>query len=187
MSEQQTSSSEPAPVPSELTVLHDAMTAAMKAALPQIEHVEAYPVLKEGMKLPALLYAMTGVAPATKPGDGRLCVKATFEACILVESKRKMAPLQAAILAAKLMQLLDEQYWNVDFVDQVRDVQAMPSEIIPELARCTGWSVLWHQDIYLGDTAWPWEHEPPGSLLFAFDPDTGPGNEPHYQAPEAMA
>ncbi|QGW77759.1 hypothetical protein GPJ81_14040 [Pseudomonas alkylphenolica] len=170
MSEPQTSGDELA-IPSELKVLHDAITATMVAALPQVRHVEAYPVLKEGMKLPALIYAMTAVEPATKPGDGRLCVRATFEACILVESKRKMAPLQAAILAAKLMQLLDEQYWDVEFVDQVRGVQAMPSEMIPELARCTGWSVLWQQDIYLGDTEWPWENEPPGSLVFVVGPD----------------
>ncbi|WP_256205410.1 hypothetical protein [Pseudomonas tussilaginis] len=186
MSEPQTSSDELA-LPSELTLLHDAMTAAMVAGLPQVKHVEAYPVIKEGMPLPALIYAMTGVAPATSPGDGRLCVKATFEACILVESKRKMAPLQAAILASKLMQLLDEQYWNVDFVDQVHGVQAMPTEMVPELARCMGWSVMWQQDVYLGDTEWPWENEPPGSLLFAFYPDTGAGSEGGYQSPEDMA
>lgn len=176
--------SEPQTLPSELTQLHGAMTATMKAGLPQIQHVEAYPILREGMKLPALLYAMTNVAPGVKPGDGRLCVTATFEACILLERSRNEAPLQAAILAAKLMQLLDEQYWDVDFVDQVKDMQASPTELIPDLARCTGWSVAWRQDIYLGDTEWPWENQPPGSLVFAFAPDTGPGNEAGYIRPE---
>ncbi|KXK67154.1 hypothetical protein BC89_34345, partial [Pseudomonas monteilii] len=83
MSEPQTSSNEV--VPSELRVLHEAMTAAFQAALPQVKHVEAYPILKEGMKLPALLYAATNFAPGIDPGDGRLCVTVTFEALILLE------------------------------------------------------------------------------------------------------
>ncbi|EJT83138.1 hypothetical protein PPS11_39563 [Pseudomonas putida S11] len=59
--------------------------------------------------------------------------------------------------------------------------------MVPELARCVGWAVQWRQDVYLGDTAWPWEDQPPGSLVFAFDPDSGPGSEDQYQSPEAMA
>jgi len=185
MNELQTSSNEV--VPSELRVLHEAMTAAFKAALPQIGHVEAYPILKEGMKLPALLYAATNFAAGADPGDGRLCVTVTFEALILLEAKRAMAPLQAAILASKLMQVLQQQYWELDFVDQAHDVQAMPADVSPELHRCVGWAVQWRQNIYLGDTAWPWPDEPPGSLLFAFDPDSGAGNEGGYFPPEALA
>ena len=185
MSEPQISSDELV-LPSELKVLHDAMTAALKAGLPQIQHVEAYPILKEGMKLPVLLYAATNFAPGVKPGDGRLCVKVTFEAVVLLESRRSLAPLQAAILAGKVMQLLDEQYWDLDFVGQVEDVQAMPSEVVPELARCVGWSLQWRQDVYLGDTEWPWDNEPPGSLVFAFHPETGEGSEGNYQSPEQM-
>ena len=185
MNEPQTSSDEQV-MPSELRLLHEAMTATFKAGLPLIEHVEAYPILKEGMKLPALLYAMTNVAPGVDPGDGRLCVTVTFEGLILLESKRAMAPLQAAILASKVMQVLNQQYWELDFVDQVFDVQAMPAEAVPELVRCVGWAVQWRQNIYLGDTAWPWPDEPPGSLVFAIDPDSGPGNEGQYVAPEAL-
>lgn len=186
MSEPQTSSSE-AVVPSELRVLHEAMTATLKEALPQIQHIEAYPVVKEGMKLPALLYAATNFAPGIQPGDGRLLVTVTFEALILLESKRPMAPLQAAILASKLMQVLDQQYWDLVFVDQAQDMQAIPAEMAPELARCVGWAVQWRQNVYLGDTAWPWENEPPGSLVFAFSPDTGPDSEGSYLSPEEMA
>lgn len=172
MNEQPISSEVAQVVPSELRVLHEAITATLQSGLPQFEHIEAYPkLIREGIKLPALLYAATGFAPGTKPGDGRLCVTVTFEALILLEAERAMAPLQAAILAGKLMQVLDEQYWDVDFVDHAKDVQAAPSEFVPELARCVGWSVLWRQDVYLGDTAWPWADEPPGSLVFAVGPD----------------
>lgn len=174
MSEPQTSG-DPLALPSELKVLHDTMTAALKAGLPEIQHVEAYPILKEGMRLPALLYAATNFAPGVKPGDGRLCVKVTFEAVVLLESRRGLAPLQAAILASKVMRLLDEQYWDLDFVDQVEDVQAMPTEVVPELARCVGWSLQWRQNVYLGDTEWLWPDEFGGHLKFTNYPDEQEG------------
>ncbi|MEZ0197377.1 hypothetical protein AB9U01_25320 [Pseudomonas qingdaonensis] len=180
MSEQPTS-------PSEFTLLHDAMTTAITDALPQCRHVEAYPKLvAEGMKLPALMFAMTAVEPGPDPGDGRTCITATFEALILVEEARPRAPLQAAILAGHLVKLLRLQYWDQDFVGPVTDVRGMPSET-PEILQCVSWSVHWRQDIYLGDTAWLWDDEPPGSLMFAFHPDTGPGSEGSYVAPEDMA
>lgn len=164
MSEQQT-------LPSELHRLHEAMTDAIKAAMPQVVYVQDYPVLEEGMPLPALIYALTNLAPWEDPGDGRVSLLATFEACILVESSRDRAPLQAAILAGKLVQLLHNQYWDLDFVDHVRDVQAMPTESIPELEQCSAWSVQWRQPVYLGETEWPWPDEPPGSLVFVVGPD----------------
>ncbi len=188
MNEPPISSDEPPVIPSELKQLHDAMTATLQAELPQFQLIEAYPKLvKEGMKLPALLYAATNFAPGDDPGDGRLCIKVTFEALVMLESSRALAPLQAAILASKLMQVLRLQYWDLDFVGPTENVEAMPAEFAPQLARCEGWAVQWQQDVYLGDTEWPWENEPPGSLVFAFDPDSGPGSEDLYQAPEALA
>lgn len=188
MQEPPMSSDESPAIPSELKQLHDAMTATMQEKLPQFQLIEAYPkLIKEGMKLPALLYAATNFAPGADPGDGRLCLKVTFESLVMLESSRALAPLQAAILASKLMQLLRLQFWDLDFVGAVENVQAMPAEFAPQLARCVGWAVQWQQDVYLGDTEWPWENEPPGSLVFAIDPDSGPGNEALYQSPEAMA
>lgn len=188
MQEPPISSDEPPVIPSELKQLHDAMTATLQAQLPQFQHIEAYPkLIKEGMKLPALLYAATNFAPCDDPGDGRLLLKVTFEALVLLESSRPLAPLQAAILASKLMQQLRLQYWGLDFVGPTVDVEAMPAEFAPQLARSVGWAVQWQQDVYLGDTEWPWENEPPGSLVFAIDPDSGPGNEGGYQSPEALA
>ncbi|MDG9891210.1 hypothetical protein [Pseudomonas juntendi] len=185
MSEPQTSDSEPSE--HELTRLHEAMTATIKEAIPQLQGVESYPVLEEGMAMPLMIYAMTNVQPGEDPGDGRVCIVATFEACILVESARDKAPLQAAILATKLASLLHYQQWGLDFTMPVEGVQAMPTMPVPELAECAAWAVQWHQTLYLGDTTWLWENQPPGSLVFAFDPDTGPGNEDQYRAPKDLA
>lgn len=187
MHEPPISSDEPQVVPSQLKELHDAMTATMREHLPLFKLIEPYPkLLEEGMALPALMYAATNFAPGVKPGDGRLCLKVTFEAIVLLESLRPMAPLQAAILASQVMRLLDDQYWNLDFVGGVENLQAMPAEAVPDLVRCVGWALQWQQDVYLGDTEWLWPDEPPGSLVFAFHPNTGAGSEDAYESPEAM-
>ncbi|MDZ5740964.1 hypothetical protein [Pseudomonas asiatica] len=171
----------------ELAELHTAMARIIREAMPQVVDVQHYPKLQEGLPMPALYFALSGLAPGPDPGDGRTAVMATFEACVLVESDREQAHLQAAILATKLVRLLDhDQYWGVECVDQAQDVHAMPSESIPELLQCAAWTVQWRHVLYLGDTEWPWEDQPPGSLLFAFDPDSGPGSEHQYQGPEAM-
>ncbi len=47
--------------------------------------------------------------------------------------------------------------------------------------------VEWTQSLRLGDPEWAWEDQPPGSLMLGFDPQTGPGHEPDYFAPEALA
>ncbi|RCL22977.1 hypothetical protein C6A77_19250 [Pseudomonas sp. AFG_SD02_1510_Pfu_092] len=170
----------------EVAELHAAMEAIMREAMPQVVDVQCYPKLQEGLPMPALYFALSGLAPGPNPGDGRTAVMASFEACVLVESDRDQAHLQAAILAAKLVRLLDDQYWGVDCVDAAQDVHAVPSESIPELLQCAAWTVQWRHVLYLGDTEWLWDDQPPGSLLFAFYPDTGPGNESQYRPPEEL-
>ena len=104
MQEPPISSDDPPVIPGELKQLHDAMTATLQANLPQFQLIEAYPkLIKEGMKLPALLYAATNFAPGDDPGDGRLCLKVTFEALVMLESSRALAPLQAAGEARKVL------------------------------------------------------------------------------------
>lgn len=170
----------------EVAELHAAMAATIRQAMPDVVDVQHYPKIEEGLPMPALYFAMSGLGPGPDPGDGRTAVLATFEACVLVESDRDQAHLQAAVLATKLVKLLHNQYWGVASVDLATHVQAMPSESLPELVQCAAWTVLWRHVIYLGETEWVWPDEPPGSLVFAFAPDTGPGNEESYLSPEAM-
>lgn len=180
--------SEPQTSDSELTRLDEAITATIREAMPLLEYVESHPVLDvDRMAFPALIYAITNVEPGEDPGDGRSCVLLTVEGCILVEHDRPKAPLQAAILASKLVSLVHYQQWGLEFVLPVQDVRAMPTETIPELVSCAAWSVLWRQVVYLGSTEWVWPDEPPGALVFAFDPESGTDHEGQYQPPEDFA
>ncbi|MGH8381024.1 hypothetical protein [Pseudomonas sp.] len=170
---------------SELQTLHGAITATIKAAMPQFETVEAYATADQNTALPALIHAVTGLKPGADPGDGRACVLATFEACILVDASHPQAALQAAMLATRLTVLLRQQFWQMDFVEAVKSVQALPVQPTTASTHPIIWRVQWEQALYLGAAQWSWPDEP-GPLAFAFSPDTGPGHEAGYQSPEDM-
>ncbi|WP_278929711.1 hypothetical protein [Pseudomonas qingdaonensis] len=171
----------------ELGTLHQAISAALSAGMPQLRHVEAFARPDENTALPALMHTLTGMRPGVDPGDGRTCVNASFEARILVSKARQQASLEAMTLAAQLTALLRQQFWSLGFVDAISQVQARPSAIPAEVPGTLEWRVQWQQPVYLGDLQWPWPDQPPGSLLFAFSPDTGPAHKDSYQAPEDMA
>jgi hypothetical protein len=165
----------------ELTTLHEAITASIKTAMPQLETVGAYAAANESTALPALLYAITRLEPGVDPGDGRSGIIASFEARILVDSAHQQASLMAVTLATELTVLLHKQFWALDFVDGASMVRAVPIAEMP-----TVWLVQWQQMVRLGVAQWPWPDEP-GPVVFAFSPDTGSGNEGNYQLPEDMA
>lgn len=171
---------------SELANLHQAITATIKSAMPALASVDAYGAANEHTALPALFHAISALKPGADPGDGRSCIVATIEARILVDSTHPQAPLQAVTLATQLTVLLRKQFWEVDFVEEAKQVQALPVAPIPGSPPTTAWVVQWEQVLRLGQVQWPWPDEP-GPLVFAFSPDTGPGNEGNYQSPEDLA
>ncbi|OOV98545.1 hypothetical protein MF4836_09350 [Pseudomonas sp. MF4836] len=170
----------------ELTQLQGAIMATIKLAMPQLHTVEALPKVLEDATEPALYLAITGLDQGTDPGDGRSCMQATLEARVRVDANLVQAPLQAAILAAQLIELLRCQQWDLDFVEGATAVSAKPADIVSEPAYRAEWIVRWQQLIYLGQEQWPWPNQPPGTLVLGVGPDTGALDEGRYQSPEQM-
>lgn len=169
---------------SELSRLHEAITTTIKAAMPQFETVGSYTTVQQDTALPALFHTITSLKPSTDPGDGHSCILATFEARIAVDGHRPQAALESTELAAQLMVVLRKQYWGIDFVEEAHTLQALPQAT--DLPTAT-WVLQWQQVLHLGEAQWHWPNQPPGSLVFAFDPDSGPGKEGGYKAPEDFA
>lgn len=170
---------------SELTTLHDAITRIISEQMPRVVHVEQFPELGAEVMTPALLYGITDMAPGQDRGEGKTAIIGRFQSCILVEADRPRASLQAAILAGQMMTVLKDQWWNLDFVTgPPEQVHAQPEAPTLELEQFVMWSVQWIQPFELGEFEWPWPDEPPGSLVFGFSPDIGPGSEQQYVAPE---
>ncbi|OLS59615.1 hypothetical protein [Pseudomonas putida] len=167
---------------SDLNALHQAISASIEAAMPQLATVGSYAVVQQETPLPALFHGIVDLKPGIDPGDGHSRVVATFEARISTDGSRAQAPLETVTLAAQLMVLLRKQYWGIDFVEEAIGIQAVPTT-----TSSSTWTVQWQQALHLGEAQWPWPNQPPGTLVLAFDPDAGPGHESDYKAPEDFA
>lgn len=170
----------------ELQTLHEAITATIKSAMPQLQIVDAYAMAAQDTALPALFHSIAGLKPGVDPGDGRSCIVAIIDARILVDASLAQASLQAATLATQLTVLLRKQFWDLDFVEEAKNVQGLPVQAAPGALHPVSWVVQWEQTLHLGDPQWPWPDEP-GPIAFAFSPDTGPGHEGGYQTPEELS
>lgn len=156
---------------SELTILHEAIEATLRERMPKVVHVEAYPELESIVAEPALLFALVDMKPGEDTGTGKTAMACQFQAAILVDATRTRAPLQAAILAAQLANVLRGQYWDLEFVDAPSRVHARPDGSTPELAQFCVWVVDWLQVVHFGEFEWPWPDEAPGTLVFDLGSD----------------
>lgn len=156
---------------SELTILHEAIEATLRERMPKVVHVEAYPELESIVAEPALLFALVDMKPGEDKGTGKTAMVCQFQAAILVDATRSRAPLQAAILAAQLANVLRSQYWDLEFVDATSRVHARPDGSTPELAQFCVWVVDWVQEVHFGEFEWPWPDEAPGTLVFDLGSD----------------
>lgn len=164
---------------SELATLHAALTAAIREAIPDFASVDIASEPGGNPALPSLRHGIVRMTADTAPRDGRSVLVTTFEADITPDLGNPEARLQGSLLAAQMMDLLRQQFWGLDFVEASRNVQAQFDG--------GHWIVRWEQPVLLGQPQWHWPDQPPGTLVFGIDPDTGPGNEAGYIAPEALS
>ncbi|QVM90226.1 hypothetical protein JYG34_19775 [Pseudomonas entomophila] len=163
---------------SELSTLQATLTASIRKAMPDLATVDADRGVAGNPALPSLRHGIVSMVADAAPRDGRSVLVVTFEAIITPDTSNTDARLQGIELAAQLMDLLRQQLWGLDFVEAVRNVQAQYQGAL--------WKVTWEQPVLLGEPHWQWPDQPPGSLVLGFDPDTGPGNQDNYLAPEDL-
>lgn len=166
-----TTSDETSQAVSELTILHEAIEATLAERMPRVVEVKAYPELESIVAEPSLLFALVDMKPGEDTGTGKTAMACQFQAAILVDATRTRAPLQAAILAAQLANVLRGQYWDLEFVDAPTRVHARPDGSTPELAQFCVWVVDWVQVVHFGEFEWPWPDEAPGTLVFDLGSD----------------
>ncbi|MFP3372435.1 hypothetical protein [Pseudomonas sp. SIMBA_068] len=171
------------PIP--LSQIYAAIELHIGAAIPGLAYVGTMPAGINVVPVPAVVLELAGFDDADKdPGTGETAVDARFEARVIVGAEEENCLRVAAFAAAQLAVLLRMQSWGLA-VEFAQFVRAERDWSRPELDSFAVWVVEWTQVIYLGEEEWPWPREP-GPLKFAFDPDSGPGNEGLYQSPEAL-
>ncbi|WP_420850417.1 hypothetical protein [Pseudomonas weihenstephanensis] len=73
---------------------------------------------------------------------------------------------QAVHLAPQLAVLLRAQSWGLA-MEAAEFQRSAQDWTRPDLDGYTVWLVEWTQTVFLGEQAWPWPDEPPGSLLIS--------------------
>ncbi|AZE46995.1 hypothetical protein C4K04_1303 [Pseudomonas chlororaphis] len=171
------------PIP--LDRLYAAIEEHITRTLPALAFVGTMPDRLDHIAIPAVVIELVEWEPGPDPGTGEVGVEARFEARVIVAGEEEHSLRIAAFSAAQLTVLLRMQTWGVE-VEPAKFVRAAQDWTRPELDGYAVWVVEWTQVIYLGEEEWPWPNQPPGSLVWGFVPDTGPGSEGNYLPPEAM-
>lgn len=171
------------PIP--LAELYAAMEQRISDAISGLALVTAMPDRLQEVDLPAVVIELAGWEPGPDPGTGEVGVEVRLEARVIVGAEAQDALKVAAFVGAQLTVLLRMQTWGLA-VENAQFVRAEQDWTRPELDGYAVWVVEWTQIIYLGEEEWPWPNQPPGSLLWGFSPDVGPGSEASYQSPEGM-
>jgi hypothetical protein len=159
--------------PFSLDQLNRAIEQNLKAHLPGVQAVTAWPNIKDRIALPAVFIELAEMEPGVDIGTGHTTLVCKFEARIIVDPIRPQHCQQAAYLAAQLAVLLRLQTWGLE-VEPAEFGQAMQDWTKPELDGYVVWLVEWTHQLYLGVEEWPWPNEPPGSLVFDIESDDGP-------------
>ncbi|CAN7642065.1 hypothetical protein [Pseudomonas sp. LjRoot263] len=161
--------------PFSLDQLYRAIEQNLKAHLPGVQVVTAWPNIKDRIALPAVFIELAEMEPGVDIGTGQTALVCKFEARIIVDPIRPQHCQQAAYLAAQLAVLLRLQTWGLE-VEPAEFGQAMQDWTRPELDGYVVWLVEWTHQLYLGVEEWPWPNEPPGSLVFDVESGDGPFN-----------
>ncbi|WP_110968324.1 hypothetical protein [Pseudomonas huaxiensis] len=169
-----------------LDALYTAIEDHIRGAIPGLEAVCFPPGLVTSIPVPMVLLELAELEPGLDQGTGEAAVVAHFEARAIVGAEQVDCYHQAAFIASRLAVLLRVQHWGQE-VGPAEFVRAAQDFTRPELDGYVVWVVEWTQELYLGDEAWPWPNQPPGSLLLGFSPNIGNGQQGQYIAPEEIS
>lgn len=165
-----------------LELLLAAVEQTLGPRLPEIGSFLRGPLTNAPSTLPALALEYGEMLPGGDPGSGETALVCRLQARLLVPRDDAAAEKLALQSVASLLVALRAQTWGLP-VEPVSLIHAQPETDNPALSGCRVWLVEWHQPLLLGEPEWPWEDQPPGSLVLGFDPETGPGHEDDYFAP----
>lgn len=137
----------------------------IQGGLPGVRSAAFWPVIGRRINLPAVIIEMPGFKPGTDQGTGETALIAHIQARLVVDPVPGRAELQAATLSAGLAHLLRGQQWGLP-IAPAELISASQDWTSPELDGYCVWLVEWTHELYIGEMEWPWEDEPPGSLVF---------------------
>lgn len=169
----------------DLELMYRAIEEHIERAIPGLLCVCTMPYMATQLAVPAAVIELVEFELGQDQGTGETALVARLEVRFIVGGEDEQCQEKAAFAAAQMAVLLRIQTWGLA-VGHAEFVRAAQDWARPELDGYAVWVVEWTQPIYLGKEEWPWPNQPPGTLVWGFSPDTGPGHEGNYRPPEAM-
>ncbi len=174
----------------DLSVVHDAIVADIKAAFPNLQTVEFYREDRKSLVTPACLLELTELEadPDNDPGTEQLAVLAKFEAELVIGFRPQAgsmakAKLSIRMLAAALEAWLRMRRWT-NPADPAKKLPTGEAMVIgayqddfsvmgrrqdQDLSQFEVWRVEWQQRLHLGETVWTDEGVTPGRVFVRED------------------
>lgn len=171
----------------DLTVLHDAIVADIRAAFPALATVQFYRGEDDGeerksIPTPACILELSEFEADDEadPGTGQLCVIASFDAELIVGFRTERAKHSIRHLAAAMAAWLHKRRWTnpANPAKKLPTGEAMVAGAYPDDFRGGGsasretnldqfevWRIEWRQRIHLGNTVWTDEGSTPAEVF----------------------
>ena len=162
-----------------LAQLHSAIVDGLRAKLDGIPTVDAYPVIRRRVQLPAVLVELSEMEPGKDPGTGETALVGRFQARAIVDPNLTAADMQVRELAARIAVAITHETWSLP-IGSARLVQVGEDAFRPELDGYMVWVVEWTHEFHLGATVWPYPDETGLTVMLGLYPETGAGRENRY-------
>ncbi|KUZ33361.1 hypothetical protein WS52_18785 [Burkholderia territorii] len=168
-----------------LKQLHDGVEAGLRAKLPDLERIHAYPKIGKAIDTPFVAIELSELEPGHDDGTGRVPLVGRMQARVIVDPIVPGAELLVRELSARVLQAVHGATWELPVTPGRQVGSAGEDPFRPELDTYLVWLVEWEHEFDLGDV-----FEPPTkgrAVLWGVDPDTGPAHKDEYWNPANLA
>ncbi|KEQ11286.1 hypothetical protein GZ77_26090 [Endozoicomonas montiporae] len=172
----------------DLTLVHDNMIAAVKAAMPIMKNVAAYDPIGDRKKLvlPAVLVEVGEMSPGGKNTGGRTPVTIQFAFHCMLSAEVENVQLEVRNFAARILQLVDGNRWELGrAAERPEDLKAFPGEFDPGNKGFESWVVCFEQVFHMGEMKLP-PDDTPKEAFYSEAPKIGLAHKDDYiQIPDS--
>ncbi|WP_230944455.1 hypothetical protein [Burkholderia territorii] len=168
-----------------LKQLHDGVEAGLRAKLPDLERIHAYPKIGKAIDTPFIAIELSELEPGHDDGTGRVPLVGRLQARVIVDPIVPGAELLVRELSARVLQAVHGATWDLPVTPGKQVGSAGVDPFRPDLDTYLVWLVEWEHEFDLGDV-----FEPPTkgrTVLWGVDPQTGQGHEDDYWSPSGQA
>ncbi len=132
-----------------LAQLHTAILAGLRAQLPDVPEIAAYPDIRRRVAgLPAIIVELSDLEPGADPGTGETALIGRFSAFVVVDPNRTDAQMQVRELSARLAAVLRGADWGLP-IGIARFSHAGEDGMNPDLDGYLVWAVEWTHEFTL--------------------------------------